>query len=135
MIQSCGINLAQLYNRVGDDRPRTAGEAHGVGMTLLREPKAPVRKRAGVRPDMDAILHEPTEENLLILCRMLLGSQEMERNGGWWRTVARARPKRMHEALLDLRMLKPEGRGPDNPAAWLSTVVSSWPPTKSKTEA
>lgn len=127
MRQTCGIDLGRLYNRVGDDRPRTAGEAHGVGMTLLREPKAPVRRRAGVRPDMDAILHDRTYSNLCAFIRMTVGGEEYEKFRPLWHRVAARRPRRLHEALLDMRLSNQEGRKIHNAAAYLITVIKSWP--------
>jgi hypothetical protein len=120
-----GIDLSKLGTRVAEAQPKTVGEQHLAGLTLLRQPKAVAKARPSVRPWEDAIIHDPTYENLVAFTVLLVSRKEFDRSSGYWRWVAKTHPGRLHECLLTVRGMKMEGRGPDNPGGYLRTMLNT----------
>lgn len=118
-----GIDLRALCRHVADERPTTAAEQQKQGFSLLLQPKKPSARQAPVSLNWDQIIHDPTYANLVTFTAAIVGRAEFDRNGGWWRTVASSRPQDLHRCLLEIRLMRQEGRGPNNPAAYLTTML------------
>lgn len=122
---SVAINLHSLCRHVADERPRTVAQEQRTRFTLLEEPQKPTARRAPISLDWDRIIHEPSYQNLITFTAWILGRPEFERNGSLWRKVAFERPRALHQALLELRLMRTEGREPKNPGAYLTTMLKN----------
>lgn len=120
---SVAINLRSLCRHVADERPRTVGEQQRAGFTLLREPQAPTARRAPMGVTLDAMVHDPTYQNLQLFTEWIVGRAEYRKSEGFWKRMAFNHPRRLHEELLELRARKLEGRQPDNPGGYLRSIL------------
>lgn len=122
---SVAINLRSLCRHVADERPRTVGEQQRAGFTLLREPSKPTARTTGMGPHWDQVIHEPIYQNLITFLGWMVGQEEMTHNSSFWRRIAFHHPQALWEELLELRAMKQTGRTPDNPAAYLVTLLKN----------
>jgi hypothetical protein len=122
-LSKIGIDLKKLGTRVAEAGPKTVGEQHLQGGNLLSEPKPLAKAPPKVRPDMDAIIHDPTYRNLLAFLVHVLGQKDFDEHSRFWRGMAYDHPQKLHECLLEVRAMKMEGRGPANPGGYLRTML------------